>query len=150
MSDAINKDDTLLLLAQAGFGNELVTLKNKHRACQCLIIHVVLKTRSEELQQLREGLESVSLLQFLQMCHNCTKYVFPLVNDVKLKACDVINIINKEWLRSLVGEEKNVMNWFQQYIEETEEGESNTGDVHLCQLYFKEVFCGKRIISLQI
>jgi late competence protein required for DNA uptake (superfamily II DNA/RNA helicase) len=44
-----------LLLAQAGFANELVTLKNKHRACQCTIVHVVMKTRIEELQQLRDG-----------------------------------------------------------------------------------------------
>ena len=117
-----------MLLTQAGFCNELVTLQNKHRACQCIIIHVVLKTRSEELQQLREGLESVSLLQFLEMCHGCIKYAFPSVNDVKLNASDVINLINKEWLRSLVGEEEKVMNWFQQYIRETEQVESSPGN----------------------
>jgi hypothetical protein len=86
LSNVVTKDDVLLLLAQAGFGNELVTLKNKHRACQCLIIHVVFKARNEELKQLREGLESVSLLRFLRMCRSCTKYVFPSTNYVKLTA----------------------------------------------------------------
>jgi hypothetical protein len=56
------------------------------------------------------------------------------MNDVKLNAFDVINLIDKEWLRSLVSKEKEVMNWFQQYISETEQGESNTGNTHLCQL----------------
>ena len=81
---------------------------------------MVLKTRSEELQQLREGLESVSLFQFLEMCHGCIKYAFPSVNNVKLNASDVINLI-KEWLRRLVGEEDKVMNWFQKDIRETEQ-----------------------------
>ena len=97
-----------MLLAQAGFANELVTLKNKHRACQCIAVHVVLKTRSEELRQLRDGLESISLLQFLQMCHSCIKYVFPSVEDVKLSASDIINLIDKGWLSSLIGQEEKV------------------------------------------
>ena len=46
----------------------------------------------------------------------------------KLNASDVINLINKEWLRSLVGEEEKVMNWFQQYIRETEQVESSPGN----------------------
>ena len=106
LNEAVTKDDVSMLLTQAGFCNELVTLQNKYGACQCIIIHVVLK-------QLREGLESVSLFQFLEMCHGCIKYAFPSVNNVKLNASDVINLINKEWLISLVGEENKVMNWFQ-------------------------------------
>jgi hypothetical protein len=57
LSNVAMKDDVLLLLTQAGLGNELVTLKNKHRAWQCLIIHVVFKTRNEELKQLKEVLQ---------------------------------------------------------------------------------------------
>ena len=35
----LEKDDVLLLLSQAGFTNEFVTLKNKYRACQCITVH---------------------------------------------------------------------------------------------------------------
>ena len=64
----LDKDNVLLLLSQAGFANELI---DKYRACQCIIIHFVFKTRREELQQLRVGYESISLLQFLKMCESC-------------------------------------------------------------------------------
>ena len=66
--------------------------------------------------------------EILDLGLETTKYAFPSVNDVKLNASDVINLINKEWLRSLVGKEEKVMNWFQQYIRETEQVECSPGN----------------------
>jgi hypothetical protein len=56
--------------------------------------------RIEELQQLRDGLESISLLQFLQLCHGCIKFVFPSI-DVTLKASDLLSLVDKDWLNNL-------------------------------------------------
>ena len=48
--NAVYNDDSIqLLLMKAGFTNELVKLNNKYRACQAIILHLVFKTRKEEL-----------------------------------------------------------------------------------------------------
>lgn len=131
----------LLLLSQAGFANELVTLNNKYRACQCIIIRFVFKTRREELQQLRVGLESISLLQFLKMCESCVTYIFPSAKEVKVKSADFLRLIDKSWLQNLVGTEDAAMAWFTQYVIEIEN--ANSGEAcsmsklyshNLCQL----------------
>lgn len=77
LNEAVVNDDTVLLLTQAGFTNELVKLDNRHRACQCITIHVVFKTRREELEQLREGMESLSLIIFLQVSTGVFILYFP-------------------------------------------------------------------------
>ena len=140
-----SNDDILLLLGQAGFTNELVNLTNKHRACQCLIVHLVLKTRVEELQQLREGLESISLLQFLQICHNCIRFVFPSVDDITLKASDVLSLINKVWLCNLSGVQETVMKWFSDYVTELDQNNGQTGNIVLnwfvCLIFSGWLFC---------
>lgn len=128
LNKVVGRDEVSLLLAQAGFTNELVTTTNRHRACQCIIVHVVVKTRVEELQQLRDGLESLSLLQFLQLCHGCIKFVFPTVEDVSFKACDVIRLLDQETLRSLSNVQEMVLSWFKQYINEVEERQESQDD----------------------
>ena len=125
----VSSDDVLLLLGQAGFTNELVNLSNKHRACQCLIVHLVLKTRVEELQQLRDGLESISLLQFLQICHSCVCFVFPSVEDITMKASDLLNLVDKDWLNNLSGIQATVMKWFTEYVTEVDQKSDHTGNI---------------------
>ena len=127
LNEIIGNENVSLLLAQAGFTNELVTMTNKHRACQSVIVHMVVKTRLEELQQLRIGMESVSLLQFLQMCHGCIKFVFPTVDDVTLKASDVLSLLEQGMLQNLSGVQEMVMNWFIQYIKEVGENREGPG-----------------------
>lgn len=45
--------------------------------------------RKEELEQMRCGLESVSLIQFLQINHSCIKHVFPVVEWFKQYVTEV-------------------------------------------------------------
>ncbi len=87
-------------------------------------VHVVFKTQREELQQLRNGMESISLLQFLQLCRNCVQHVFPLEKEVTYKGAEFFSLINKTWLRSLSGLEDTVMKWFENYVTEIDEGNS--------------------------
>jgi hypothetical protein len=37
------------VLTEAGFVNEIVTIENKYRACQCVMTHVVFQTRKDEI-----------------------------------------------------------------------------------------------------
>lgn len=132
-----SNDDVLLLLGQAGFTNEMVNLTNKHRACQCLIVHLVLKTRLEELRQLRDGLESISLLQFLQLCRSCVRFVFPSVDDITLKASDLLSLVDKDWVHNLSGVEETVMKWFTDYVTEVDQNSDPIGNI-VFRLFFVE------------
>ena len=67
--------DALLFLSQYGLTNELVSLNSKHR-------------------------ESISYLQFLQLCKRCVSYV-PMENEVAVKSADFFSLINKSWLQNL-------------------------------------------------
>lgn len=122
----ISKDDLQLMLTQAGFTCELVNMTNRHRACQCIIVHVVFKTRREELQQMRNGLESVSIMQFLQISGKCVKYVFPLQNEVKIELSDILQKINGNWLKTLDSFHAKIMEWFAQYLKEIDQRNSGT------------------------
>lgn len=106
------------MLNQAGFTCEFVNLTNKHRACQCILVHVVFKTRREELQQMRDGLDSVSFLQFLQISESCVKFVFPLQSEVKVQLPDFLRKIDATWLGTLDGVHQTVVKWFTQYVTE--------------------------------
>lgn len=73
--EAISKDETMVLSTQSGFTNEFVNLSNRPRPCQCIMIHSVFKIRREELEQLRQGLECLSLITFLELSKACIKFV---------------------------------------------------------------------------
>ena len=122
------KDDIQQLLTQAGLTCELVNMTNKHRACQYIIVHVVFKTRREELQQMRCGLESVSPMQFLQINNSCIKYVFPLQNEVTVHLSMFLRKIDATWFNTLDGVHTTVVEWFKQYA--TEVDQSDSGMVH--------------------
>ena len=112
------------MLTQAGFTFEFVNMTNRHRACQYIIIHVVFKTRKEKLEQMRCGLESVFLIQFLQINHSCIKYVFPLQNEAKVHLSTFLRKIDSTWFRNLDGVHKTVVEWFKQYVTEVDQSDS--------------------------
>lgn len=136
LTEVTNKDETMVLLTQSGFTNEFVSLSNRHRACQCIMIHAVFKSRREELEQLREGLESISIITFLKLSAACVKYVFPLQSEVEVRKEDFLNLIDRHWVESLCGSQKTAMDWFLQYVNEI--NEDNAGTVlgpHLVQKF---------------
>lgn len=109
---------------QAGFANELVKLNNKRRACQAIILHLVFKTRKEELDQLKSGLESLSVINFLKVSEGSLKYVFPLRSEAMVTKDDFLKVIETS-VDSLEGDEKKAYDWFVQYVDEV----ANTGNV---------------------
>ena len=128
--DVVYKDDGIqLLLMQAGFASELVKMNNRHRACQAIILHLVFKTRKEELDQLKPGLESLSLINFLRVSEGCLKYVFPLQSEAMVTKDDFLKVIDQS-VESLEGDEKKAYDWFVQYVNEVDKGiSSNSGRV---------------------
>ena len=87
-------------------------------------MHVVFKMHREELEQMRCGLESVSLIQFLHINHGCIKYVFPLQNEVKVHLSTFLQKIDSTWFSTLDGVHKTVVEWFKQYATEVDQSDS--------------------------
>ena len=115
------KDDMLMLLAQAGFANEMLRISKKHRACQCMLTQIVFKGRRVEIKQLEEGLESLLLITFLQVSEGCLKYALPLQGEVQITGEDFIHHFENEQ-DAKEGEEKIAEQWFAQYVQEVAEG----------------------------
>ena len=98
---------------QTGFVSELVKTNNRHMTCQAIILHLVFKTRKEELDQLKSGLESLSLINFLRVSEGCLKYVFPLQSEAMVTKDDFLKVIDQP-VESLEGDEKIAYDWFGQ------------------------------------
>lgn len=122
----ISKDETMVLSTPSGFTNEFVNLSNRHRACQCIMIHSVFKIRREELEQLRQGLECLSLITFLILSKACIKFVFSVQSEVELTKEDFLSLIDKHWLDSLSVNQRMTMDWFLQYVNEVNQGDAGT------------------------
>lgn len=85
--------------------------------CQAIILHLVFKTRKEELDQLKSGLESLSVINFLKVSEGSLKYVFPLQSEAMVTKDDFLKVIETS-VDSLEGDEKKAYDWFVQYVHE--------------------------------
>ncbi|CAB3983404.1 G2 M phase-specific E3 ubiquitin- ligase [Paramuricea clavata] len=61
------RDEMQNLLAQAGFATEFLSPTNKDRAIQDILVHTIFKSRREEIEGLREGMDALHLLDFLRV-----------------------------------------------------------------------------------
>ena len=88
------------------------------------------------MQQLRDRLESISLLQFLQLCHGCIGFVFPTTEDV-MKASHLLNLLDQNWLHTLSVVQQTPMIWLKDGIMEVpEEGDTYRGIISYNKCYF--------------
>ena len=71
---------------------------------------------------MREGMESLSLIRFLQVSEGCLHFVFPLQNEVRVGREDFLSSIDSQWMQTLVGDQKTTMNWFLQYVADVDNG----------------------------
>ena len=83
-------------------------------------------SKSEELEQLRQGLECLSLITFLELSKACIKFVFPVQSEVELTKDDFLSLIDKYWLDSLSVNQRMTMAWFLQYVNEVHQGDAGT------------------------
>ena len=115
------RDDVQLLMTQAGFANEFLTLKSKARAVQRILLHQVFELRRDETDAIRTGLDSVNLAEFLLMNDSCIPLVFPLTSDISYTTKDVQESIEVADQTSLTAHIIQVVEWFRDYIEELPE-----------------------------
>ena len=115
------RDDVQLLMTQAGFANEFLTLKSKARAVQHILLHQVFELRRDETDAIRTGLDSVNLTEFLLMNDSCIPLVFPLTSDISYTTKDVQESIKVADQTSLTAHIIQVVEWFRDYIEELPE-----------------------------
>ena len=90
------------------------------------MIHSAFKIRREELEQLRQGLEYMSLITFLKLSKACMKFVFPVQSEVEVTREDFLSLIDKHWLDSLSGNQKMTVDWFLQNVNEVNQGDAGT------------------------
>ena len=84
--------------------------------------HLVFRARREEIDQMRDGMESVSLISFLQMSEACWKVVFPVSSDVQIHADAFLDRISNDSLVGLSGRESETTEWLRKYVREVEDG----------------------------
>ena len=108
------RDDISLLLYQAGFGNQYVTMANKSKAIQCILFHQVFKARSDQIVVLMDGLNTLGILEPLRANNACLSLVFPLHSEVSISESDVLAKV--EYLQDQSEREKEVALWFAQYV----------------------------------
>lgn len=75
-------------------------------------------------RSVKRGLESLSVINFLNVSEGSLKYVFPLQSEAMVTKDDFLKVIETS-VDSLEGDEKNAYDWFVQYVHEV----ANTGNV---------------------
>ena len=60
------RDDISMPLYHAGFANESLTPQTKEKAIQCALLHQVFHSRREQIDELKQGIQEVCLLNLLK------------------------------------------------------------------------------------
>ena len=116
LADIGSRCDVSMLLYHAGFGNEQLSPSNKSKAIQCIMQHQVFLSRRDAITELKSGLDSINLLDLLLANSGCLPLVFPLSHEVQFDASDVMAAIDTESLILVSDKEKEVFQWFCQYL----------------------------------
>ena len=112
-------EEVVNLLLTSGFVNKLLTLENRQKAVQDILIYYVLKMRIAELDDIRRGLNSVDLANFLKENSIYTRKAFANEKDI-----DIVpdNLLKKIKLKADLTEpnekENQSLYWFKRYINE--------------------------------
>lgn len=114
MHSLLAHEDISLLLYQAGFGNEILTLANKHKTVQCILFNQIFKQRPDQISDIIDELDTVGILELLQANKACLELVLPLTSEVAISADDILRVLDFEVCKS--EEENQVKYWFTDYV----------------------------------
>lgn len=103
-----------MLLYHAGFGNESLTSATKEKAIQCVLFHQVFKSRRDQIDDLKDGLNSGFLLRLPAANTSCVPVAFPLSNESVIKSEDILRLIKLE--DDLTHKQVEVGAWFSEYV----------------------------------
>ncbi|XP_028407185.1 uncharacterized protein LOC114529572 [Dendronephthya gigantea] len=112
-------DEVMNLLLTSGFVNKLLTLENRQKAVQDILIFYVLKMRIAELNDIRRGMNSVGLATFLKENPIHISKAFSYQKEINVVPDDLLKKIKlKSDLKELSEEENKSLCWFKRYINE--------------------------------
>ena len=114
------RDDVSMLLYHGGFTNESLTPQTKGKAIQCILLHQVFRSRRAQIDDLKQGLQEVLLLNLLKANPSCVKIVFPIVSEYIIKAAEFLRLIQSD--SDLTEKETRALAWFREYVQKLEEG----------------------------
>lgn len=112
------RDDISMLLYHAGFTNEALTPQTKEKAIQCVLLHQVFRSRREQIDDIKQGLQEGLLLNLLRSNPSCVRIVFPLSSEHVLKATDILQLIRSD--SDLTEKQAQVLAWFKEYVQKIE------------------------------
>lgn len=118
-----------VLLDNAGFTGVILSLENKDLAVHQIMVHEVLLKRKLEVEDIRRGLESLSLSTFLSSFPSLYKQIFPSAEDFIIKAEMITSqIIPMEGESLNCRKRRNAFDWLEKYIHELGERGKMTGN----------------------
>lgn len=109
-----------MLLYHAGFTNEALTPQTKEKAIQCVLLHQVFRSRREQIDDIKQGLQEGLLLNLLRSNPSCVRIVFPLSSEHVLKATDILQLIRSD--SDLTEKQAQVLAWFKESVQKIENG----------------------------
>lgn len=86
------------------------------------MLHVVFKSRKDELEQVKDGLKSLSLIYFLRLSEGCMRYLFPLQIEATVTKDEFLHAIDYRWVETLDGTQKKALDCLVQYVTEVDLG----------------------------
>ena len=120
-------EEVVNLLLTSGFVNKLLTLENRQKAVQDILIYYVFKMRIAELGDIRRGLNSVDLANFLKENSIYTKKAFANEKDIDIVPDNLLKKIKLKADLTEPHEKENLsLCWFKRYINEIPK-DSQTG-----------------------
>ena len=118
-----------VLLDNAGFTGVILSLENKDLAVHQIMVHEVLLKRKLEVEDIRRGLESLSLSTFPSSFPSLYKQIFPSAEDFIIKAEMITSqIIPMEGESLNCRKRRNAFDWLEKYIHELGERGKMTGN----------------------
>ena len=118
----LNENDTVIaLLTASGFVNKLISSSNKDMALEAAILHYTLNIRKLEMDDIRRGMETISLVSFLnknrELWHSV--HVFPQTNqvDISVETLESKLVLHSSVKLDEINErEKQAFEWCKEYV----------------------------------
>ena len=120
----LSEDPTVLnLLDSAGFVGQQLSSKNAHVAVQQIMMHEVLRKRTNEMADIASGMDSLSLQKLLSACPDLLSVVFPTCKDSAIEPSLLKGMlrIDPSFFQS-IPESETVFKWLSMYIDQCAKG----------------------------
>ncbi len=113
--ELVNDAEVATIIANSGF-QEMLSLKNKQRAVQYIVLNDVILKRISELDQIRKGLKApFPLVDFFCQKDIPVSYIFPKPEDVKILPADVKQKLKV--IGEMIENSQKAFDWLHRFID---------------------------------